>query len=126
MGGFAILAEHAAKGAKPSVDFNSGKAAIGTGPYKFVEFKSGDRTVIEKNPNYWGDAKTWAPNWDKITFKPITEGSSRLAAVLAGDVDVVDYLPTADVARLKKEGKIVVAEGSSDRVIYFRMHRRGR
>ncbi len=124
MGGFAILAEHAAKGAEPSVDFNSGKAAIGTGPYKFVEFKSGDRTVIEKNPNYWGDAKTWAPKWDKITFKPITEGSSRLAAVLAGDVDVVDYLPTADIARLKKDGKIVVAEGSSDRVIYFRMHRR--
>ncbi len=38
----------------PTVDFNSGRAAIGTGPYKFVSYTAGDRLVLARNDDYWG------------------------------------------------------------------------
>ena len=49
-----IISSKAGKGASTE-DYNSGKATIGTGPYKFVEWVPGDRIVLEANPNYFGD-----------------------------------------------------------------------
>ncbi len=40
-------------------DFNSGKAAIGTGPFRFVSFKPGDRVELERNDTYWGPKPVW-------------------------------------------------------------------
>jgi len=51
---FSIVAKHRASDARPSVDFNSGRAAIGTGPYRLVEFRPGERVVLERNPDFWG------------------------------------------------------------------------
>src|SRR3546814_6347103 len=62
-------------------DYNTGKAMIGTGPYKFVEWVKGDRIVLEANPDYWGGK----PQWDRVEFKPISSGPARVAALLAGD-----------------------------------------
>ena len=77
-------------------DFNSGKAAIGTGPYKFVSWAMNDKTILAKNPDYWGGAEPW----DKVTFRFINADPARLAAVLAGDVDVAAITPD-DAERLK-------------------------
>lgn len=98
-------------------DYNSGKAAIGTGPYKFAEFVPGDRIVLVRNDAYWGNK----PVWEKLVFKPIKSDPSRVAALLAGDVDVIEAVPTTDVERLKKDPKLVVTSGLSNRVIYFHM-----
>src|SRR4030095_5216309 len=46
-------------------DFNSGKAAVGSGRYKLVRYVSGDRVELARNDNYWGDK----PVWTKVTFK---------------------------------------------------------
>jgi len=99
-------------------DYNDGKAMIGTGPYKFVEWKKGDRIVLEPNPNYFGSDK---PMWSKLTLKPIKSAPARVAALLAGDVDMIDNVPTSDVARLKKNKKVVLSSGISNRVIYLHM-----
>ena len=48
-----IISKKNAEGAT-TADFNSGKAAIGTGPYKFVEYIAGDRIVLQANADYWG------------------------------------------------------------------------
>ena len=96
-------------------DYNSGKAAIGTGPFKFVEYVPGDRIVMTANPDYWGGK----PKWDKVTMKPIKSGPSRVAALLAGDVDVIEGVPTADISRLKKDPKLQLSSGISNRVIYL-------
>src|SRR3546814_16671688 len=56
-------------------DYNTGKAMIGTGPYKFVEWVKGDRIVLEANPDYWGGK----PQWDRVEFKPISSGPARVA-----------------------------------------------
>lgn len=100
-------------------DYNSGKAAIGTGPYKFAAFVPGDRIEMVRNADYWGKK----PAYDKVTFKPIKAGPARVAALLAGDVDVVEDVPTADIERLKKEPKVALSQGPSRRVIYFHMDR---
>jgi peptide/nickel transport system substrate-binding protein len=98
-------------------DYNSGKAMIGTGPYKFVEWVPGDRLVYAKNPDYFGDK----PEWDKVTVKPITNDSSRVAALLAGDVDFIDNPATTDIGALKKNSKIALAEIPSNRMIYLHL-----
>ena len=83
-------------------NFNTGKAAIGTGAYKIAEWVQGDRLVLERNDNYWGDK----PHWQKVVFKPIKSDPSRVAALLNGDVDIIDQVPTTDVADLKKNAKL--------------------
>ena len=98
-------------------DFNSGKAAVGTGPYKFVEWVPGDRIVIERYDDYWGEKA----EFDKVTFKPIASDPARVAALLAGDVDVIGDVPTADIARLKGDDNVSLFQGVSNRVIYLHM-----
>ncbi len=100
-----------------TADYNSGKAAIGTGPFKFVEYVAGDRIVMTANPDYWGGK----PKWEKVTLRPIKSGPSRVAALLAGDVDVIEGVPTADIPRLKKEPNLALSSGISNRVIYLHL-----
>ena len=98
-------------------EFNNGKAAIGTGPYKFVKWVKGEILTLERYEGYHGDK----PYWDKVVIKPLTSAPSRLAALLAGDVDFIDKVPTVDIERLKKEQKVSLSQGVSNRVIYLQM-----
>jgi len=111
-----IISKKHGQGAKTG-DYNSGKAAIGTGPYKFVEWMPGDRLIIEKNADYWGEKA----RYDRVVFKPIKSGPARVAALLAGDVDFIDLVPTADIERLKSEPNVVLSSGVSNRVIYLHL-----
>lgn len=111
-----IVSKKHGEGAK-TADYNSGKAAIGTGPYKFVEWVPGDRLVLEKNPDYWGEKAAF----DHVVFKPINSDPTRVAALLAGDVDMIDQVPTADIAHLKANPDVVLSQGVSNRVIYLHL-----
>lgn len=111
-----IISEENGRGAK-TADYNSGEAAVGTGPFKFVEYVPGDRIVFERNESYWGSKSEWT----RVTFKPIKSGPSRVAALLAGDVDIIDQTPTVDIDRLKKDPKLSLSQGISNRVIYLHM-----
>jgi peptide/nickel transport system substrate-binding protein len=96
-------------------DFNSGKATIGSGRFKFVKYVNGDRVELVRNDNYWGDK----PVWEKVTFRIIKSEPSRVAALLSGDVDAMEGVPTADLTRLKADPKFNVTSKISHRVIYF-------
>ena len=96
-------------------DYNAGPAAIGTGPYKFVEFVAGDRVVLEANPDYWGGK----PEWDRVVIKPIPSGPARLAALLSGTVDVINDVPTDDIEALRKNPKVAVHLAPSNLIIRF-------
>lgn len=101
-------------------DFNTGKAAVGTGMYKFKEFTRGDKIVLERNTDYWGGKA----DWETVTFRPITSDGPRVAALLAGDVDVIESPPLQDLERIKSEG-FEVAQGLSNRVIYLSLDQHG-
>jgi peptide/nickel transport system substrate-binding protein len=109
-----IVSKKYGEGAKTE-DYNSGKAAIGTGPYKLVKFTPGDRIDFVRNDAYWGGK----PKWAKLTFRPISAGPARVAALLAGDVDMIEGTPTADIERLKKDPKVEISQTASNRLIYF-------
>ena len=110
-----IVAEHAARGVTASVDFNSGQAAIGTGPFMFEEFSPGDRVTVKKNPNWWGGEA----EWDQVVFRPVGEDAARLAALLNGDVDMIDYPPTIDLPQLQENPDFTVSSIPADRLIYM-------
>ena len=113
---FAIVSKKHGEGAT-TADYNSGKATIGTGPYKFVEYVPGDRIVLEANPDYWGGK----PAWDRVTLKPIPSGPSRIAALKSGDVDLIDFVPPADINKLKQDSDVAVWQGPSNRPVFLHL-----
>ena len=112
----AILSRHAAEG-HPTSDFNNGRAAIGTGPYKFVEWQPGSKLVLARNPGYWGGAEPW----DQVTIRPIANDGARVASMLSGDVDMIEGVPAADRARLAASPKLDLFECDAFRIIYIHM-----
>jgi peptide/nickel transport system substrate-binding protein len=111
-----IVSKKHATGAK-TPDFNSGKAAVGTGPFRYVEYTPGNRIVMQRNESYWGGK----PQWQRVIFRGIKSDPSRVAALLAGDVDLIDEVPAIDMARLKKDPKLTIAQTVSNRIIYLHL-----
>ena len=74
-------------------DYNTGKAAVGTGPYKLASAVIGDHVAFRRNENWWGSE----PTWDVVNYRVIANNAARTAALKAGDVDVIDQVPTGDV-----------------------------
>ena len=109
-----IVSASAAKG-MTTQDFNAGKAAIGTGQYKLVEWKNGEQLIVERFDKYWGPKPTWA----KVTERVIAKDPTRLAALLSGQVDAIDAVPSADLARIKSEGKFSLFRGPAALVHYI-------
>jgi peptide/nickel transport system substrate-binding protein len=99
-------------------DYNSGKAAIGTGPYQFAEYIPNQRVVLKANYGYWGGEEPW----DKVTFKILTNPAARVAALLSGDVQMIETVPTSDIARLSKDPKFNLVDKVSNRVIYVHLN----
>jgi len=98
-------------------DFNSGKAANGTGPYKLVRYAKGDRIELARFDGYWGGRTPW----DKVTMRLLPQNASRVAALLSGDVQVIEAVPSADLARLKQDKRIGIARTVVDRHIYLHL-----
>ncbi|WP_367614782.1 ABC transporter substrate-binding protein [Plastoroseomonas arctica] len=96
-------------------DFNAGRAAIGTGPYRVVSHRMGDRIELERNDTYWGER----PAFGRVNYRMITNDASRTAALLAGDVDVIDQVPTSDLARLRTDQRVTLSEIVGLRLIFL-------
>ncbi|MEQ1773686.1 MAG: ABC transporter substrate-binding protein [Burkholderiales bacterium] len=111
-----ILSSRAAMGAATE-DFNSGKATIGTGAFKFVRYAKGDRIELVRNDTYWGTKAAW----DKVTFRIITADPTRVAALLAGDVRAIENVPTADIARIAKSNDLTLYRTVSHRLMYLHL-----
>ena len=112
-----IIPKHVAETATTE-DFNSGKAAIGTGPYKFVEYVPNNRIVMKANYGYWGGEEPW----DKVTFKILSNPAARVAALLSGDVQLIETVPTSDIAKLSADRYFNLADKVSNRVIYAHLY----
>ena len=115
-----IVSKKAASGARTE-DFNSGKAAIGTGPYKLLRFARGDRIELERNAAYWGKENGQLATWDRVTLRILPTDAARIAALLAGDVDAIENIPTADLTRLKTNPKFRLEQKVSWRTIFLHL-----
>ncbi|MBC7779243.1 MAG: ABC transporter substrate-binding protein [Proteobacteria bacterium] len=96
-------------------DFNTGRAVIGTGPWRFTSWRRGDAIELARHDAYWG-AK---PAFDRVTLRIITSDPTRMAALLSGDIDALETVPTADIAKLRANPKFVVEQRASWRTLFF-------
>ncbi len=92
-----------------TAEFNSGEAAIGTGPFRFVSWTPRGDLVMERFPGYWRGPAPWA----KVTLVEISNDAARVAALLSNRVDFINYVPFSDVARLRRERNFATFEGES-------------
>jgi peptide/nickel transport system substrate-binding protein len=116
-----VVSRRAAAGARPE-DFDSGKAMVGTGPFRFVRFARGDRVELARNGSYWGGASPW----DKVTFRIVPTDPARLAGLLSGDLDLIEQVPTADLPRVRRDARLAIAQKVSWRTIFFHLDQRAR
>lgn len=84
--------------------FNSGKAAVGTGPYKYVSWEPKGDLVLDRFDGYWGPKEPWA----RHVRKEIANDAARVAQLKAGQLDLITRVPATDVAALKRDSKIDV------------------
>jgi peptide/nickel transport system substrate-binding protein len=76
--------------------------AVGTGAFKFVEWRTGDRVVVEKNPDYWnGPAKV-----EQVVFRSIKEPSARLAELRSGNIDFTTDIAPDQLNELKSDSNL--------------------
>ena len=79
---------------------------IGTGPFKFVSFTPGQRSVFARNPNYWEHGKPYVDQL--IIDSSFTDETTRLNALLAGDNNVLALMPAAEWTEQKAAGRVTV------------------
>jgi peptide/nickel transport system substrate-binding protein len=111
-----IVSKKAALNATPA-DFDSGRAMVGSGPYKFVRWARGDRVELARFDGYWDKR----PPWDKVTFRMMSNDPARTAALLAGDIDVIENVPTSDIPRLRADPNVRTEQTVSWRTLFFHL-----
>jgi peptide/nickel transport system substrate-binding protein len=96
------------------------KMAIGTGPFKFVEWVKDDHLTLEANPNYWDGSYKGKPAVKTVILRPVTDPATRLADLRSGAADLVMDVPSDQVAALRSGGfNIVEKDTVQQDYIYF-------
>jgi peptide/nickel transport system substrate-binding protein len=99
-------------GVEKAQDFNGKQEtfavrnANGTGPFLLDRFEPDVRTVLKRNPRWWGWGDKRSGNLDEITLVAIRSDATRLAALVSGEIDLVLDPPVQDIERLKREPAI--------------------
>ena len=92
--------------------------ANGTGPYRVRERQPGVRTTFIRNGSYWDKVEG---NVDEVIFTPIGNDATRIAALLSGEVDLMDPIPVQDVERVKANPNLKALQAPELRVIFLGM-----
>ncbi len=90
---------------------------IGTGPYEFVFWRKGDQIKLKANPNYWAGK----PTFDDVILRVLSNNATRTAAILSGEVDLINRVPVVDVNRIKNDPKLNTFIKPGLRLIYLQM-----
>lgn len=93
---------------------------VGSGPYKVVKYIPNNKVVVEANKDYWGPK----PKFAKITFRLLREGSTRVAALLAGEVDLIENVPFDSIEKIEKNPNTTVKFIPSFRAVYLALNQK--
>lgn len=95
-------------------------APVGTGPFKFVEWDSGDKIVLDRNDNYFnGQVQP-----SSLTFKLMSEGSARTIALETGEIDMNLVVSASDATRIVKEDNVKLITSMSPKIEYVSMNQK--
>jgi peptide/nickel transport system substrate-binding protein len=103
-------------GAERAQDFNAkqetqaSRQTNGTGPYQLVRYEPDARTVLKRNPAWWGWKDARSGNLEEVHWITIKADATRLAALASGEVDMVMDPPYQDIERLKKDARVSVLQ----------------
>lgn len=92
--------------------------ANGTGPYRLRERQPGVKTTFVRNGNYWGKIDG---NVQDVIYTPISNDATRVAALLSGEIDVMEPVPVQDVARINASSNARALTGPELRTIFLGM-----
>jgi peptide/nickel transport system substrate-binding protein len=92
-----------------------GRNPVGTGPFKFQEWKTNDSITLARNDDYWGQK----PNLDKVIFKVIPEEGARMIAFDRGDIDFLLHPAPSEMNRLKSDKQTNVVSTPGLRILYL-------
>jgi len=93
----------------------------GTGAYVLVSREPDAKTVLKANPKYWGKG-TFPLEISKIVYTPIKSAATRVAALLSGEVDIIQDVPVQDLRRVSSDSKLKVGTAPQNRTIFFGMN----
>ncbi len=93
-------------------------APVGSGPFKFVSWDKDQKVVMEKNPDYYGEV----PQIDQLIYEVIPEAADRVAALQAGEVDIICNIPTTQAEYLKGLDGYTVVGQPSTRVVWLQFN----
>lgn len=96
-------------------DMDAGTGLIGAGPYRFVAWRPGEWIELRANADYWGGT----PPWPRVTLRLIPDDASRVAALIAGQAQMIDRAPPNDLARLQANPAFRIVSAPSRRLIYL-------
>ncbi|MDP9371539.1 MAG: ABC transporter substrate-binding protein [Chloroflexota bacterium] len=88
---------------------------VGTGPFKYGDWKTGDRATLERNDAYWGDK----PLLDRVVFRPIPDQNTRLVELESGGLDYMMDVPPEEIKRLRDEKRLQVFEAPAINYSYL-------
>ena len=103
---------------KAKEDTFASRNTNGTGPYVLKTWEPDKQIVMTANKAWWGKLDG---NVTDVIYTPIKSDSTRVAALLSGDVDLVTDLPVQDVDRLRKDSKLKILDGHEVRTIFIGM-----
>jgi peptide/nickel transport system substrate-binding protein len=92
--------------------------ANGTGPFTIVSHEPGVKTVFKPFPGWWGKPEH---NLDEVIFQTIKSDATRVAALLSGDIDMMDPVPVQDIERVKSSPNVTVMIGPEIRTIFLNL-----
>ncbi len=92
--------------------------ANGTGPFVVTSHEPGVKTVFRWNPKYWGET---SHNIGEVVLQSVHADATRVAALLSGQMDLIDPLPVQDIARLESSGNAEVLTRPEVRTIFLNM-----
>jgi len=93
--------------------------AMGTGPYRLVLREPDRRTVVERNTDWWDKAGTHV---DRVEFNVIGSAPTRVAALLSGEVDLIQAVPPQDVPRIRQAAGLRILQTHELRTIYLALN----
>ena len=122
-GPFAPFLERMTNGAlqilnKKAVDAAGGDYAhkpVGTGPFKYVEWKTGEYAKLERFDGYWGEV----PKLDRVAFRPIPDSNTRMAELESGGIDLLINIPFEEIAGVRQAGKFDVQVTDAINISYL-------
>ena len=107
---------------KTGMETYASRNANGTGPFRLVSRQAEVKTVLQKNPEWWGiKAGRFEGNVTEVQYLPIKSDATRMSALITGEIDFVLDPPLQDIPRLKREPRVKIIEGPENRVIFLGM-----